>query len=194
MKINLKFTKAAALTLAISAGVAASAVVASADTDYKVQAGDTISTIVQKYHLDMTAITKIAQINHLNDVNQLKPGQVIEIPDVDSLQPTNNNSNNGQNQPTKTNVQKDEATPDDDSTTNLSPAEQSAKDWIVWHESRGQYNVSNGQYYGKYQLDISYLNGDLSQANQDRTAQRYVQHRYGSWVNAKAHWVANGWY
>lgn len=191
MKINLKFTKAAALSLVILAGVAAGAIVANADTTYEVQAGDTISTIVQKYHLDATAINKIAQINHLNSLYQLNPGQVLWLPGA-SQQQTGQTSQKSQS--TKTNVQHDEATDDNGAAANLSPQEQAAKDWIAWHESRGEYTVSNGQYYGKYQLDISYLHGDLSEANQERTAQQYVEQRYGSWVNAKAHWEANGWY
>lgn len=190
MKFNQKFTKAAALTLVVTTGVAASAVVANADTDYTVQAGDTISTIVRKCHLDMTTINTIAQFNNLNDAGQLQPGQALHLSAASSSKTKSTNQSKNQK---KTSVQKDEAT-DDNGTVALSPAEQSAKDWISWHESRNEYNVSNGQYYGKYQLDISYLNGDLSAANQEKTAQRYVEQRYGSWVNAKAHWEANGWY
>lgn len=70
----------------------------------------------------------------------------------------------------------------------------SAKDWIVQRESGGNYNATNGRYYGAYQLDISYLNGDLSQENQDRVAEQYVSNRYGSWENAAAHWRSHGWY
>lgn len=70
----------------------------------------------------------------------------------------------------------------------------SAKDFIVSKESGGNYNATNGRYYGAYQLDISYLNGDLSQENQDRVAEQYVQNRYGSWENAMSHWQSNGWY
>ena len=70
----------------------------------------------------------------------------------------------------------------------------SAKDFIVSKESGGNYNATNGRYFGAYQLDISYLNGDLSQENQDRVAEQYVNNRYGSWENAASHWQANGWY
>ena len=34
-------------------------------------------------------------------------------------------------------------------------------------ESSGSYTAQNGQYYGRYQLTITYLNGDLSPANQE---------------------------
>ena len=70
----------------------------------------------------------------------------------------------------------------------------SAKSWIAQHESGGSYTAQNGQYYGKYQLSASYLNGDYSAANQDRVADAYVNARYGSWDNAKQHWVTAGWY
>ena len=70
----------------------------------------------------------------------------------------------------------------------------SAKNWIAQHESGGSYTAQNGQYYGKYQLSSSYLHGDYSPANQEQVADSYVNSRYGSWENAKQHWVANGWY
>ncbi len=48
--------------------------------------------------------------------------------------------------------------------------------------------------YGRYQLTITYLNGDLSPANQEKVANQYVVNRYGSWSAAKNFWLANGWY
>lgn len=70
----------------------------------------------------------------------------------------------------------------------------SAKAFIVNKESGGSYTATNGRYYGAYQLDINYLNGDLSPENQDRVAEEYVNNRYGGWEGAVAHWQANGWY
>lgn len=70
----------------------------------------------------------------------------------------------------------------------------SAKEWIANKESSGSYTAANGRYIGRYQLDASYLNGDYSAANQEKVADSYVAGRYGSWDNAKAHWLANGWY
>lgn len=70
----------------------------------------------------------------------------------------------------------------------------SAKDYIAWRESGGDYNAQNGQYYGKYQLQIDMLGGDLSPENQEETAERYVLERYGSWENAREFWNNNGWY
>ena len=57
-----------------------------------------------------------------------------------------------------------------------------------------QTTSKNGQYYGRYQLSDSYLNGDLSEENQERVADAYVSSRYGSWTAAQAFWNANGWY
>ena len=71
-----------------------------------------------------------------------------------------------------------------------------AKEWIAQRESGGDYNAvsSNGQWYGRYQLDKRYLNGDYSAANQEKTADRYVKERYGSWSKAQEHWQKHGWY
>ncbi|MEE6693808.1 LysM domain-containing protein, partial [Lactiplantibacillus plantarum] len=82
------------------------------------------------------------------------------------------------------------------STSNYSNngSDSAAKAWIAGKESGGSYSARNGQYFGKYQLSASYLNGDYSAANQERVANRYVASRYGSWSNAKSYWLANGWY
>ncbi|GHV97606.1 hypothetical protein lacNasYZ03_00870 [Lactobacillus nasalidis] len=80
------------------------------------------------------------------------------------------------------------------STSTSSSSEEAAKAWIANKESGGSYTASNGNYYGKYQLSLSYLNGDTSAANQEKVANSYVLSRYGSWTAAKAFWEANGWY
>ena len=76
----------------------------------------------------------------------------------------------------------------------MSNKEKAAKRWIAMRESGGSYTARNGSCYGKYQLSIGYLHGDLSPKNQERTADRYVYGRYGSWVNAKRFWLAHNWY
>ena len=75
-----------------------------------------------------------------------------------------------------------------------SSSEQAARDWIAARESGGSYTAQNGNYYGKYQLSSAYLGGDYSAENQERVADSYVLNRYGSWANAKSHWLQNGWY
>lgn len=76
----------------------------------------------------------------------------------------------------------------------LSSAEASARAWIAKRESGGSYSARNGVCYGKYQLNLAYLHGNLSAANQEKVAQNYVTSRYGSWVNAKRFWQSHHWY
>lgn len=80
---------------------------------------------------------------------------------------------------------------------NLSSVNRSAKVWIAYiayNESTFRYTATNGQYYGHFQLTKSYLNGDYSKVNLEKTADRYVKNRYGSWVKAKPFWQAHHWY
>ena len=78
--------------------------------------------------------------------------------------------------------------------SNVSGNDASAKAWIAARESGGNYGARNGQYVGKYQLSASYLNGDYSEANQERVADQYVTSRYGSWSAAQSFWQSHGWY
>ena len=78
--------------------------------------------------------------------------------------------------------------------SNAVGSEKQAKEWIASRESSGSYSAQNGRYYGRYQLDVNYLHGDLSAANQERVADNYVKGRYGSWTNAQAFWQSHGWY
>ena len=77
---------------------------------------------------------------------------------------------------------------------NRNVSEQQAKNIIAQRESGGNYNARNGIYIGKYQLSKDKLNGDYSPENQERTADRYVSNRYGSWKKALEHSDAYGWY
>lgn len=70
----------------------------------------------------------------------------------------------------------------------------SAAEEIASKESGGSYTATNGRYYGKYQLDQAYLNGDLSPENQEATFQRYCQERYGSVEAALEFRQRNGYY
>lgn len=73
-------------------------------------------------------------------------------------------------------------------------ADSPAKAYIAQHESGGSYTARNGRYYGKYQLDLAYLHGDLSPQNQEKVANQYAMSRYGSWENAQKHWVQYSWW
>lgn len=79
-------------------------------------------------------------------------------------------------------------------TSTVSGDEAAAKAWIANKESGGSYTAQNGQYYGKYQLSSSYLDGDYSAANQEQVADNYVANRYGSWTAAQQFWQTHGWY
>jgi len=75
-------------------------------------------------------------------------------------------------------------------------SEAEAKEWIAQRESGGDYSAvsSNGQWYGRYQLDKRYLDGDYSAAHQEEVADKYVKERYGSWSKAQEWWASHGWY
>ena len=78
--------------------------------------------------------------------------------------------------------------------SNVAGNDAAAKAWIAARESGGSYSARNGQYIDKYQLSASYLNGDYSEANQERVADQYVASRYGSWSAAQSFWQSHGWY
>lgn len=115
---------------------------------------------------------------------------------VESTNDTNANSYVSEKpvQTTSTNQSNTTSSSNNDYSSNVAGSDADAKAWIAQRESGGNYNARNGQYVGKYQLSSSYLNGDYSEANQEKCADNYVAQRYGSWTNAKAHWEANGWY
>ena len=73
-------------------------------------------------------------------------------------------------------------------------AEAAAKEWIAWRESGGDYNATNGQSIGRYQLNEMYLDGDYSEENQEAAAEAYIADRYGSWQAAQEHHREYGWY
>ena len=153
----------------------------------QVKYGDTVSELAEQYG---TTTDAIVQANNLRDPNFILAGQNLVIPAK------------GQSVQAVSQAQTVESTGSSSSSesevsavgTGESSAEASARAWIVQRESGGDYNARNGKYIGKYQLDKSYLNGDYSPANQEKTAERYVHQRYGSWVNAQKHWQTHNWY
>ncbi|MGH2067356.1 LysM peptidoglycan-binding domain-containing protein, partial [Aerococcus sp. L_4] len=70
----------------------------------------------------------------------------------------------------------------------------SAKEIIAQRESGGSYTATNGQYYGRYQLNPTLVAYGASPAEQEVAADKYVAERYGSWEAALAFWNANGFY
>lgn len=153
-------------------------VLASAES-YTVKSGDTLSAIAREKN---TTVDAIAQKNKISNVNLITVGQVLEIEDDKAT--TNTTEQATTNKATTTVSASD----------GLSAEDAAAKEWIAQKESSGSYKAQNGQYYGRYQLSLSYLNGDLSPENQEKVANQYVVNRYGSWSAAKNFWLANGWY
>ncbi|WP_322436446.1 LysM domain-containing protein [Lactiplantibacillus plantarum] len=211
----MKIKNALLSTAAATASLFAIGATAQAAT-VTVKAGDTVSAIAADHN---TTIDAIQQANHLKDVNLILVGQQLEV-NGDSTATTSTQttqqttttqssaqtsqtqtkpSQASQTQSSQTQTSKPVAqttTQTSSSTSNYSNngSDSAAKAWIAGKESGGSYSARNGQYFGKYQLSASYLNGDYSAANQERVANSYVASRYGSWSNAKSHWLANGWY
>ena len=158
-------------------------IVANADS-YTVKSGDTLSAIAKEKN---TTVDAIAKKNKISNVNLISVGQVLEIEDANTTQKTTE-------QATTSKTDTTQATTTVSASDGLSAEDAAAKEWIAQKESSGSYTAQNGQYYGRYQLTITYLNGDLSPANQEKVANQYVINRYGSWSAAKNFWLANGWY
>ena len=158
-------------------------IVANADS-YTVKSGDTLSAIAKEKN---TTVDAIAKKNKISNVNLISVGQVLEIEDANTTQKTTE-------QATTSKTDTTQVTTTVSASDDLSAEDAAAKEWIAQKESSGSYTAQNGQYYGRYQLTITYLNGDLSPANQEKVANQYVVNRYGSWSAAKNFWLANGWY
>ena len=158
-------------------------VLASAES-YTVKSGDTLSAIAKEKN---TTVDAIAKKNKISNVNLISVGQVLEIEDANTTQKTTE-------QATTSKTDTTQATTTVSASDGLSAEDAAAKEWIAQKESSGSYTAQNGQYYGRYQLTITYLNGDLSPAKQEKVANQYVVTRYGSWSAAKNFWLANGWY
>ena len=158
-------------------------IVANADS-YTVKSGDTLSAIAKEKN---TTVDAIAKKNKISNVNLISVGQVLEIEDENTTQKTTE-------QAPASKIDTTQATTTVSASDGLSAEDAAAKEWIAQKESSGSYTAQNGQYYGRYQLTITYLNGDLSPANQEKVADQYVVNRYGSWSAAKNFWLANGWY
>ena len=143
-------------------------VLASAES-YTVKSGDTLSAIAKEKN---TTVDAIAQKNKISNVNLITVGQVLEIEDA-------NATNKTSEQATTSKTDTTQATTTVSASDGLSAEDVAAKEWIAQKESSGSYTAQNGQYYGRYQLSLSYLNGDLSPENQEKVATQYVVKRYG---------------
>lgn len=208
----MKFNKVA-LSIACAAGfTVAGAAAANADT-VTVKSGDTLSQIADENN---TTVSSIQSLNSLQNIHLIFPGQKLVInanngdAAVSTQQSAQTTQQASQQQTTQqasqqqtmqqasqqqtTQQASQQQTMQTTQQAVASSSEQAARDWIASRESGGSYTAQNGNYYGKYQLSSAYLGGDYSAENQERVANSYVLNRYGSWANAKSHWLQNGWY
>lgn len=209
----MKFNKVA-LSIACAAGfTVAGAAAANADT-VTVKSGDTLSQIADENN---TTVSSIQSLNSLQNIHLIFPGQKLVInanngdATVSTQQSAQTTQQASQQQTTQQASQQQmtqqasqqqasqqqtsqQQTMQTTQQAVASSSEQAARDWIASRESGGSYTAQNGNYYGKYQLSSAYLGGDYSAENQERVADSYVLNRYGSWANAKSHWLQNGWY
>lgn len=176
---------------------------------YTVKSGDTLSGIAEKYG---TTVDRLMQLNHLSSdflvvgeqiatVGSQEPAQTVQTQPqsttTNSAQSAQNSSQTytqAQDSQNSHNIQSADQQTSTCYNSSVSESEQAAKEWIAQRESHGSYSARNGQYVGKYQLSADKLNGDMTPANQERTADNYVKQRYGSWAQAKQAWLQNGWY
>lgn len=199
----MKFNKVA-LSIACAAGFTfAGAAAANADT-VTVKSGDTLSQIADENN---TTVSSIQSLNSLQNIHLIFPGQklVINANNGDAAVSTQQSAQTTQQASQQQTMQQSSQQQTMQQTSQqqtmqttqqavASSSEQAARDWIASRESGGSYTAQNGNYYGKYQLSSAYLGGDYSAENQERVANSYVLNRYGSWANAKSHWLQNGWY
>lgn len=199
----MKFNKVA-LSIACAAGfTVAGAAAANADT-VTVKSGDTLSQIADENN---TTVSSIQSLNSLQNIHLIFPGQklVINANNGDAAVSTQQSAQTTQQASQQQTIQQasqqqttqqasQQQTMQTTQQAVASSSEQAARDWIASRESGGSYTAQNGNYYGKYQLSSAYLGGDYSAENQERVANSYVLNRYGSWANAKSHWLQNGWY
>lgn len=183
-----------ATTLTAGFGIFMGTTDAHADSLYTVKSGDTLSTISHQFSGDNSLIDLIAKDNNISNINMIFEGEKLTIRTASEEGAPATQSVKQEVaapvQETQTAPVTQEAAPMPETTATTS----SAKEWIAQKESSGSYSATNGKYIGRYQLDASYLNGDYSEANQERVADSYVAGRYGSWEAAQAFWLANGWY
>lgn len=196
----------AAVAGAVALGTVGAATTANADTTYTVQAGDTLSSISYKLGHNLDFVDQLAQNNNIADKNLIYVGQQLTIKDDGEVVVSDQNGQQTtvaqvQTQPAaqttavaQSAASQAPASTQSTYTSAVAGSDAAAKAWIAARESGGSYTAQNGQYYGKYQLSSSYLNGDYSAANQERVADNYVASRYGSWTAAQQFWQSHGWY
>lgn len=194
MQKNTLKSKSKAIKLGVASAAFAAALIAPAVANadsYTVKSGDTLSEIASTYN---TTVEQLSALNGISNVDFITVGQILELDSTASTTETTTSAATTDDSSSATSAAESTDTTTTSYSSNLSSSDAAAKETIAQRESSGSYTAQNGQYYGRYQLTISYLNGDLSAENQERVADAYVASRYGSWSSALAFWNANGWY
>ena len=187
------------------------------DTHVRVEAGDTVSSIANKYGTD---VSTIASASNLSDANKIFVGDILVLT-PEAQQPTTNNvqapvasqaqpasqatvnTQPVQNQPVQSQAPVQQSTTPVQSqpakdTTNSSLAGNSMAALRRSIESGGNYNTNTGNgYIGAYQVAPQTIAGiesatgmkwSMDPATQDAFANYYANSRYGGW----AHVPTNG--
>ena len=176
-------------------GTVSSAMGAAQDVENDATATDTATasadtTAVQPEEVADASTTSEASVDYTQDATATSEAPAAEDTSVaDSQAPQEDEA------PAQEDTSAQDAAPASSGySSNLSSADAAAKEEIAQRESGGNYSAENGSYYGRYQLTRDYLNNDLSEENQEKTADDYVNSRYGSWSAALDYWNSNGWY
>lgn len=189
------------------------------DTHVRVEAGDTVSSIANKYGTD---VSTIASASNLSDANKIFVGDILVLT-PEAQQPTTNNvqapvasqaqpasqatvnTQLVQNQPVQSQAPVQQSTTPVQSqpakdTTNSSLAGNSMAALRRSIESGGNYNTNTGNgYIGAYQFAPQTIAGiesatgmkwSMDPATQDAFANYYANSRYGGWQNVPTN---GGW-
>ncbi|MGH2076253.1 LysM peptidoglycan-binding domain-containing protein [Aerococcus urinaeequi] len=188
-------------------------------TSYTIQYGDTLAAIAKASDVGVDALVAINDIQNANVIfpgtklsftKDETTGEVNEVTVEDSVSEEATTYDVAEEEVTETTYEApaeeatyeapaEEATyeaPAEETTTvsTTSYSSNSAKEIIAQRESGGSYTATNGQYYGRYQLNPTLVAYGASPAEQEAAADKYVAERYGSWDAALAFWNANGFY
>lgn len=204
----MKNFKKLLVTLGAFGGLALAGTVASADTVYTVQSGDTLSEISQKFN---TTVETLAQKNNINNVNVISVGQQLDIPGGDTqgtvsesvveqpvqqahVQPTQ------VVQPVQNKTVQPQQTVQTQTTQVASSGDNSNKALRRQIESGGNYNTNTGNgYVGAYQFapstiasieNATGMKWSMDPSTQDAFADYYANQRYGGWQNVP---TTGGW-
>lgn len=176
-------------------------------TSYTIQYGDTLAAIAKASDVSVNALVAINDIQNANVIfpgtklsftKDATTGEVNEVTVEDSASEEATTYDVAEEEVTETTYEAEETTYEapaaKTTASTTSYSSNSAKEIIAQRESGGSYTATNGQYYGRYQLNPTLVAYGASPAEQEVAADKYVAERYGSWDAALAFWNANGWY